>query len=319
MSSTVSDPTTIVLIAITVQVAFCLIGLTLILLYWRHRNRSAALPRWPVSGTAFVAAAAFTLATGIVIQEALVRTLGMQSDTLWQLLVPGGAFQIGILTGAILAAQLWLRTPTVAAAAAPSRKPIVQSLKVFVIVIPITYAASLLWMNGLHALGIDAPRQELINLFAKGSAPGPFFALTFVAVILAPLTEEIVFRGGLFRFLYSGAPLWMALAVPVLGYAVMEQTVLSMLPLAGLGGLLFFRNTFVGRLHRPTPRWIALILPAAVFAALHVNLASFFPLLVLGVLFSLAYERTGRLIVPIVAHALFNLNTILLVLCGAST
>ena len=37
---------------------------------------------------------------------------------------------------------------------------------------------------------------------------------------------------------------------------------------------------------------------------------------VLGIIFSLAYERTGRITVPIIAHGLFNLNTIVLILSG---
>jgi membrane protease YdiL (CAAX protease family) len=36
------------------------------------------------------------------------------------------------------------------------------------------------------------------------------------------------------------------------------------------------------------------------------------------VFFALAYEQTGRLRVPIIAHALFNLHTILLVMAGVT-
>ncbi|MFA5056810.1 MAG: CPBP family intramembrane glutamic endopeptidase, partial [Opitutaceae bacterium] len=49
---------------------------------------------------------------------------------------------------------------------------------------------------------------------------------------------------------------------------------------------------------------------------LHANWVSFLPLCVLGVIFAMAYERTGRIAVPMLAHALFNLNTLLLVLSG---
>ena len=58
------------------------------------------------------------------------------------------------------------------------------------------------------------------------------------------------------------------------------------------------------------------MLPSAVWASLH-GLTAFAPLLALGVVLSLAYERTGNLAVPMLAHALFNLNTILLLLAGA--
>ena len=40
------------------------------------------------------------------------------------------------------------------------------------------------------------------------------------------------------------------------------------------------------------------------------------PLFVLGVVFSLAYERTGRILVTVIAHGLFNLNTIIVLLSG---
>ena len=52
------------------------------------------------------------------------------------------------------------------------------------------------------------------------------------------------------------------------------------------------------------------------FGAAHANWASFVPLAVLGVVLALAYEATGDIRVPIVAHGLFNLNTILIVLSG---
>jgi hypothetical protein len=61
---------------------------------------------------------------------------------------------------------------------------------------------------------------------------------------------------------------------------------------------------------------VAFTVSAGLFAALHGNWVSSLPLFVLGLVFAAAYERTGRIAVPMLAHALFNLNTLLLVLCG---
>jgi membrane protease YdiL (CAAX protease family) len=61
------------------------------------------------------------------------------------------------------------------------------------------------------------------------------------------------------------------------------------------------------------PRWAALLLPACLFAALHASLTAYAPLAALGVILSLAYERTGNLAVPMVAHSLFNLHTLAVV------
>jgi hypothetical protein len=70
------------------------------------------------------------------------------------------------------------------------------------------------------------------------------------------------------------------------------------------------------------PRWLALLLPALLFGASHYTgsaggwLTSLAPLVVLGVVFELAYERTGRIGTSIVAHALYNIATMALLLLG---
>lgn len=91
---------------------------------------------------------------------------------------------------------------------------------------------------------------------------------------------------------------------------------------APLAEELLFRALLFRYLRTRIPRWIALLLPGLIFASLHVNwmtsdgLASFAPLVMLAVVFALAYERTGRIGTVIVAHAFFNLHTILILFSG---
>lgn len=80
-----------------------------------------------------------------------------------------------------------------------------------------------------------------------------------------------------------------------------------------------FRAGVFRYLRTRTPRLVALLVPAVVFAALHGNYASFGPLVALAVVFSLAYERTGKIGTTIIAHALFNLNTIMVIFSGLNT
>ena len=88
------------------------------------------------------------------------------------------------------------------------------------------------------------------------------------------------------------------------------------------GGLapVYEEIVFRAGLYRFCRRWLgrnwALALSGAIFGAMHGNLAGFLPLAVLGALLALAYEATGSLRVPIVAHALFNLNTVAVVFAG---
>jgi membrane protease YdiL (CAAX protease family) len=83
-----------------------------------------------------------------------------------------------------------------------------------------------------------------------------------------------------------------------------------------IGEELLFRAGIFRILGRVLPRWAALLLSALAFAALHGSLVHFVPLTVLGIVFALAYEKTGSLLVPVIAHAFFNLNSIVGLLAG---
>lgn len=139
----------------------------------------------------------------------------------------------------------------------------------FVLALPAVAVASLAWRGGLHLLGLPDEPQDLIALFAGTHSPWALAGLLMVACVIAPLNEELLFRGALFRYLRQA-----------------------------LG------------------RGPALALTGALFGVLHGNWAGFLPLALLGVAFALAYERTGDLRVSIVAHGIFNLNTVAIVLSG---
>ena len=62
-------------------------------------------------------------------------------------------------------------------------------------------------------------------------------------------------------------------------------------------------------------RW-ALAISGCCFGALHANWAGFLPLALLGMGLALVYEATGSIRVAVVAHGLFNLTTILVILSG---
>jgi membrane protease YdiL (CAAX protease family) len=63
-------------------------------------------------------------------------------------------------------------------------------------------------------------------------------------------------------------------------------------------------------------RGAALIISGVCFGALHGNWAGFLPLAILGMGLAVAYDATGSIRVPIIAHGLFNLNTVLVLLSG---
>jgi len=147
----------------------------------------------------------------------------------------------------------------------------------FLLALPLVLGVALLWQSLLEACGVPVRKQDVVELFEQIHSPCLRVVFVLAALVIAPVTEEIIFRGGIFRFL---------------------------------------RNR--------TPRWVAILAPAVAFGASHLfqspldGLAAFVPLVALGAIFSIAYERTGRIGTTIVAHALFNLNTLAALLLGVT-
>ena len=79
---------------------------------------------------------------------------------------------------------------------------------------------------------------------------------------------------------------------------------------------LLFRAGLYRYVRQKLGRTPALLISGACFGAMHFNWAGFLPLAVLGILLALVYEGTGSIRVAIIAHGLFNLNTIILLLSG---
>jgi len=267
-------PETYAQLIIVVELFLLLAGCVLL---WRlglspdARRQPPVLAKWELKANDFLFFVWLVVCGGFLTQLAALPLLKMaaRGDTA-TLMLTGAAFHAGMLLGVIAFTFTRGKAAGPIPASAPSRVRILPAgLATFAIVLPLVTAASLLWQALLGALGVPAEPQDLIALFAEAKSVPLLVMMIIVATVMAPVTEELVFRGGFFRYAR-------------------------------------FR----------LPRWAALTLPACLFAALHTNLASFVPLALLGVIFSLAYERTGRIAVPIIAHGLFNLNTIILILAG---
>lgn len=237
----------------------------------------ARLAAWPISLSDFLLFLFLTVIGGFVVQLIANLIAGRHFDSLvdgatLRLLAVGGSLDLGMLAG-MFCFHLHQRPRRAENNPAPSAIPISTlvpaGLLTFLLALPVIYALSYGWTQLLELLGLPAGSQDLVELLTHAHSLRLPLVLGLLAVIVAPVTEELLFRAGLYRYLRTRMP-----------------------------------------------RWAALVFTSALFAALHMNLASFLPLTALGVIFCLAYERTGRIGVSMIAHALFNLNTILLVLAG---
>ncbi len=135
------------------------------------------------------------------------------------------------------------------------------------LIIAIALVLNWLCSAGIEVLtGVQPSDQELVKCFSGDSCPlGIRIVLGLLVLFEAPLMEEPLFRGIIFRGLESSIPTWAAMAV---------------------SGFLF--------------------------AIVHVNAASFIALWFLGIAFAELYRRTGTLLAPMTAHALFNATNLAL-------
>lgn len=267
------------LAALVLQLALAAVGLVLL---WRHVLAPAArkaagpspLPYWDPEVVEFLVLMLLVM-LGVFFFASLgavfSRQFGLTGDAAG--IAAGAGQQFGMLAAMLAFAS---RSPGFRVQAPRRAVDLLRGGAVtFLISLPILHLTSQLWEWILRLGGLEPKRQDLVRIFNEADSRLFLGALILLAVAVAPIAEELVFRAGIFRFLRSRVP-----------------------------------------------KFLALLLPATAFAALHVNwttlegLVSFVPLIVLAVVYSLAYERTGNIGTTIVAHALFNLNTIIMILSG---
>lgn len=207
-----------------------------------------------------------------ILAQFMLQIPALKNDQVLMIIFGGSMAQLCQIAGSLVAIKFLQKTEPYerykeTLATLPSL--LLPALVTCVITISVVHPVQFLWEQILIKLQLPVNKQDMVEIFRRTDSPLRLTGLTVMAVVLAPIGEEYIFRAGLFHFLRGRAP-----------------------------------------------RLLALVLPALLFACLHRALVTIAPLVALGIVFSLAYERTGRIAVPILAHALFNLHTILFLLLG---
>lgn len=244
------------------------------------RNR---LPRWPLTGHEVTFLALVIFLCGLVGQIAATQVFGSRiagspDEAGLRVVVFGFAFHAAALLGWPLFQATRTRLhrdygaepPTAPAPRRLGVRSIVwNSVTTLILALPLLALCSLGWTFLLRRLGLPHEPQDLIAVFGAVQSPVVLLAMIAVACVVAPINEELLFRGVIYRGI---------------------------------------RQRF--------GRAPALVASGLLFGLLHANWAGFLPLALLGAALALAYEHSGDIRVPIVAHALFNLNTTIVVLSG---
>lgn len=119
------------------------------------------------------------------------------------------------------------------------------ALAFFIRSLPLIGIVAFLW-NSLLNLMVDYglldsfEPQEAVLIFTSGQSPVALALLAFFAIIVAPLAEEVIFRGCIYRFLKSKLQPYAAMLISALVFAVIHGNLMAFVPLAFVGFLLAY-------------------------------------------------------------------------------
>ena len=131
-----------------------------------------------------------------------------------------------------------------------------KSFFYFLAVIPILLGVSLIWPIVLELFNLPMEPQDLVSQVAQMSMSPMFLAIALLAVVLAPLSEELFFRAFLFRSLKGYVSTNMAALISSFLFASMHFNWHSFLPLFVLG-------FWLCRIYQKTGNlWVPIILHA---------------------------------------------------------
>jgi len=291
-----TEPAQIAIVLFEVCLLLSGVGLVLWLAFntgartrWLGTN---ALPVTPASLSNFALSAVLIFLTGFAFQAAAQLWLGpIIANAADQQGLALFFYSVANYTGALVAWKVmfpslrrsWAVDPETPASAGPTAgKP------------PLVTPVALPWAHALrYSAGTLAVALPLLSLVSLG--------WTFLVEQLGlPATPQDVIA----IFANTRSPL------------VILAMLLVACVLAPVYEELLFRAGLYRFCRQRLGRGAALVISGVCFGALHGNWAGFLPLAVLGMGLAVAYEATGSIRVPIIAHGLFNLNTVLVLLSG---
>jgi membrane protease YdiL (CAAX protease family) len=151
---------------------------------------------------------------------------------------------------------------------------------------PLVMAAMILTVLLMELLShqeYQMERHQELNLIVEHPQLPLRILIVVVAVLVAPMLEEMLFRG------------------------LFQTAIRSLLEMGS------------GLRQMPSSRiWLAIVINSGLFALMHANPGHWPALFVLGICMGYAYEKSGSLLRPIFIHALFNATTIVATLTQTS-
>jgi len=173
----------------------------------------------------------------------LIRPL-LPASLLWDVLAFPGITLIGI-------AWLARHKPHPFGVPIPGRALIGEALLRWLAILPLLWFCAFLWQLLLKGVGIAPDLQENIRLFVENDSLLQRGFFIFLAVVVAPLAEEGLFRGILQPLLIRRFGAVAGLALTTLGFAALHMNLGAFVPLAVLSVALSLATARTGTLWVP--------------------------------------------------------------------
>jgi membrane protease YdiL (CAAX protease family) len=250
---------------------------------WLSTN---ALPAPPIATTDFVLIAVGVFLFGITFQAITQLWFGGRIErSVDQKGLALIIYNVAIYAGALVAWKLIFPSLRRSWLVGPEAAPHLNQ--------PTALTASQVLRYGAGALIVILPLLSLINI-------GWVYLLKVLEVPMPPQEAIAIFTNTRSPLVIAGMLLVACVLAPIYEELLFRA------------GLYRFCRQRLGRI-------VAMLISGLSFSALHGHVAGFVPLALLGMGLALAYEATGSIRVAIVAHGLFNLNTVLILLSGLPT
>ncbi len=178
---------------------------------------------------------------GIVLTSVVAVSMGVRTQaplTLSWGLIIGELASYAVIAPTLLAIlpRLGRRSLRDLGLRAPDARAIVAGILGAIAMYAVTLALANLQFAFTHA----KPSEVAISLFTSAHDRRLSIAFGVLAVAIAPVVEELVFRGFLFNSVLRYAPVWVAAAVSGIVFGFSHGSLSAFLPLAGSGVVLAY-------------------------------------------------------------------------------
>ena len=119
-----------------------------------------------------------------------------------------------------------------------STRPVLAGAEMLIRYMPVLWIVAFVSSWLLKKYDFSSGQQETITMMTSMANPWKYLVCVFVAVVLAPVLEELFFRGIVFRFLQGKMSTMLALVISSALFAMLHFNLDSLLPIFVLGCLL---------------------------------------------------------------------------------